>query len=240
MRNVTQAIAIPLLGAALLSCGGEQESKAPTEPDSRPEKKAGVTDDQARPPSPGPGAPPPSGDTSAGAEFLAPGAVAPADHKPIGAEDREALASVYISFVEDPEGFVGAVQKIDPDRRNRIAGYLLCAADKLRAAGKTDRAGAPVEIELPIEAKELIRFEGSPDKARSMFLRQLAGEFLVVGRAIQSIDKGETKTVEQILARQHQSLEMMKVVKGPEESAEWSATLRRVYPILFARLIPEC
>ncbi|MBW2276342.1 MAG: hypothetical protein JRF63_02555 [Deltaproteobacteria bacterium] len=73
-----------------------------------------------------------------------------------------------------------------------------------------------------------------------MFLQQLGGEFLVVGRSIQSISDGDTKTVEQILMRQQQNLEMMKIASGPDQAAEWSATIRRVFPVLFARLIPEC
>jgi hypothetical protein len=240
METAVKTFAILLSTSLLLACGGEQETAQPSEPDAPAEKKAAVTDEPVESPAPGKGAPQEPGDTAAGASFLAPGKAAPADHKPIGPEDRAELATVYLSFAEDPEGFIVAVQKLAPDRRQRIAGYLLCASNKLRAAGRQDQTGAPVQIELPVEAKELIHYEGSPDKGRTMFLKQLGGEFLVVGRSIQSIDEGDTRTVEQILMRQQQNLEMMKLASPPEQVTEWSATIRRVFPILFARLIPEC
>jgi len=240
MKKAITALVSLLLAAGLSACWGEPEVVGPKSKDDpiapKPEQPK---PDLERPPQPGKGGPKPTGDTEAGASFFAPGTGAPADHKPIGPEDRAELAQVYLSFAEDPEGFIGRVNKVAPDRQQRLAGYLLCAASRLQAAGNPDRAGAPVQIELPVEARELMRYEGAPDKARTMFLRQLGGEFLIVGRSIQSISEGDTETVEQILSRQQQNLEMMKLA-GPEEFAEWSATIRRVFPILFARLIPEC
>jgi hypothetical protein len=241
MKIAIPALALLFLVAGVSACGGETEVVGPKTKDDpiAPKPEQPKTDsDRPSPPSKDDHRLP--GDTAGGAVFLSPGSGAPADHKPISAEDRAELAEVYISFAEDPEGFIGRVQKVAPDRRERIAGYLLCAANKLQAAGRQDQVGAPVQIEIPVEAKELIRYEGAPDKARSMFLRQLGGEFLVVGRSIQSIAEGDTRTVEQILARQKQNLEMMKIASGPDKAEEWSATLRRVFPILFARLIPEC
>jgi len=240
MRSTVTALAILLPTALLLACGGEKEPQAPGEPDREPGKVEPPRPVAGKTPAQRPDVAPETGDTEAGASFIGPGLGAPADHDPIGPEDREVLAQVYLSFAEDPEGFVERVQGVAPDRRKRLAGYLLCAAARLHAAGNPDQAGAPAQVELPVEAKELIRFEGSPERTRTMFLRQLGGEFLVVGRSIQSIDGGDTKTVEQILARQQQNLEMMKATSGPDKAAEWSATIRRVFPVLFARLIPEC
>jgi hypothetical protein len=240
MRRTVQTLAIPILTAVLLSCGSEREAPPQGDPDVEPGKGEPRQPAAGKGPASKRGEAQGAADTAGGASFLAPVAGAPADHKPIGAEDREVLSQVYLSFAEDPEGFVEQVQQLAPDRRERIAGYLMCAAGKLHTAANPDKAGAPIQVELPIEARELIRYEGPPERGRTMFLRQLGGEFLVVGRSIQSIDRGDVKTVEQILARQRQNLEMMKIASGPEKAAEWSATMRRVFPILFARLIPEC
>jgi hypothetical protein len=222
MRIALTTTAALLLAAALCACGSEPEAAAPEREKSSPRAE------------------PPAAKADAGPALMSPSSGAGADHKPIGPEDREVLARVYLSFAEDPEGFVRAVEELTPERRERIAGYLMCAAGRIRAAGQPAKAGAPAEIQLPIEAQELIRFEGSPERARSMFLKQLAGEFLIVGRSIQSIHEGDKAMVEQVLARQRQNLELMKVSQGPERAAEWSATIRRVFPILFARLLPEC
>lgn len=234
MRIETTSIAGLFLAAALSACGGEREAAAPDPVRSVELTEPTATGDAGK----GASEPPPA--AGKGPEFLSPGSGAGADHRPIGAEDREVLARVYLSFAEDPEGFVRAVEELAPDRRERIAGYLMCAADKLRTAGQPVKTGAPIEVQLPVEAQELIRFEGSPERARSMFLRQLSGEFLIVGRSIQSIHDGRKARVEQILDRQQQNLELMKISQGPERAAEWSATIRRVFPILFARLLPEC
>ena len=165
----------------------------------------------------------------------------PADHEPTRGGDRQALAAVYISFAEDPEGFVEQVEKLPSSQRQRIAAFLFCAAPKLLAAGKGEpTAGGPVALELPAVADELIGFKGSPARMRSMFVRQLAGEFLIVGRSIQSIDRGQHQLVEEVLRSQQRNLEMMKASTGPTEAAKWGARIRRVFPELFDKLLPEC
>lgn len=164
-------------------------------------------------------------------------------HQPTQGGDRETLAAVYISFAEDPEGFVERVERLPAHQRGRLADFLFCAAPKLLAAGQQAErgpVGAPVELKLPAVADELIGFKGSPARMRSMFLRQLAGEFLIVGRAIQSIDRGQRQAVDEVLANQQRNLEMMQAAAGPTEAAKWSARIRRVFPVLFEELLPEC
>jgi hypothetical protein len=222
----TRTLCLGLLVACLAGCGEAKQS---------PGEAAGAAPAADERP-----AAPAAGGGGAAAEMIEQGLTVPADHKPTSAEDREALAAVYLSFAEDPEGFVAAVEKLAPERRQRLGGFLICAAAGLHRAGQPAKAGAPRQIALPPEADELIDFAGSPEHARTMFLRQLGGEFMIVGRSIQSIDKGDKQLVEQILARQQQNLEMMKLAYGPDKAAKWSATIRRVFPILFARLLPEC
>jgi hypothetical protein len=215
---------------AMAACGDKHDEPTPRPPPSAAkavgEPAGGGTDGAVKP--------------GGGTDLLAQSLKVADDHKPTSPEDREALAAIYLSFAEDPDGFVTKVEQLSPDRRQRLADFLICAASTLHRASQSTGAGAPRQVALPAEAQELIGFEGSPERARTMFLRQLGGEFVIVGRSIQSIDSGDKQTVEQILARQRQNLEMMRIASGPDKAAEWSAKIRRVFPILFAKLLPEC
>jgi hypothetical protein len=210
------------LAAAWGACGDKRDVPAQGE-DPRP-----VTEKQAEP------------EPVPGTDLLGRSLTVPEEHSPTASEDRQVLAAIYLSFAEDPEGFVTKVEQLTSERRQRLADFLICAAATLHHASQAGQSGAPRQVALPPEAQELIGFEGSPERARTMFLRQLGGEFVIVGRSIQSIDRGDKKTVEQILARQKQNLEMMRIANGPDKAAEWSARIRRVFPILFAKLLPEC
>jgi hypothetical protein len=165
----------------------------------------------------------------------------PADHQPTGAADRTLLADLYLSFAAEPDGFADKVAALTPAERRQAWGFLFCAAPRLLAAGQEgERTGAPVSVELPSEAEELVEYQGPRDRARRTLLRQLAGEFVVVGRSIQSIDKCERRIVDGVLARQAKNLEMMRTTSGPGQSGKWNERIRRVFPALFSSLLPEC
>ena len=219
-------IAFALVVATIAACGGEEKSPAadpaPAEPTERADESPAANAEE-----------PPAENLELPA--------APTDHERTSSEDREVLADLYVRFASDPDEFVAAVEEIPSSVRVQIYGYLLCAAPKLKAAAAAlGRPGAPATVTLPPEAEELIGFSGSPKRAKQSFLKQLAGEFLVVGRAIQSLDRGKTEHVEAILARQKRNLQMMKAMHGPEKSAAWAKRIQRVFPEIFAVLAPDC
>ncbi|HUT78298.1 MAG TPA: hypothetical protein VM285_11455, partial [Polyangia bacterium] len=153
----------------------------------------------------------------------------PADHGPTVAEDRTLLAELYLAFAAEPAGFADKVAALTSEQRRQAYGFLFCAAPRMLAAGQEgERTGAPVSVELPPEADELIEYQGPRDRARRTLLRQLAGEFVVVGRCIQSIDRGERQVVDGILARQAKNLEMMRATSGPGQSEKWDGRIRGV------------
>jgi hypothetical protein len=165
----------------------------------------------------------------------------PADHRPTGAADRALLSGIYLAFAVEPAGFADKVAALTPEQRRQTWGFLFCAAPRMLAAGQEgERHGAPVNVELPPAADELIEYQGPHDRARRTLLRQLAGEFVVVGRCIQSIDEGERRVVDGILARQAKNLEMMRATSGAGQSEKWEGRVRRVFPVLFAALLPGC
>ncbi len=165
----------------------------------------------------------------------------PPDHQPTGTADRALLAELYLAFATEPAGFADKVAALTPTQRRQAYGFLFCAAPRMLAAGQeAERTGAPVSVELPPEADELIEYQGPRDRARLTLLRQLAGEFIIVGRSIQSIDRGERRIVDGVIARQAKNLEMMRATAGPGHAGKWSERIRRVFPPLFAALLPEC
>jgi hypothetical protein len=165
----------------------------------------------------------------------------PADHRPTGPVDRALLSDLYLAFAAEPKGFADKVAALSPEQRRQVFGFLFCAAPKMLAAGQEgERPGAPVTVDLPPEADELIEYQGPRDRARSTLLRQLAGEFVIVGRCVQSLGDGRHEVVDGILARQAKNLEMMRATSGPGQADKWSERIRRVFPALFAALLPEC
>jgi len=133
------------------------------------------------------------------------------------------------------------LEAMPSDTRRQLSGFLLCAALKLAAAVKgAARGGAPVDVELPIEANELINFSGSKARARNQFMRQMSGEFLVLGRVIKSVDNGESAPGRHIVERQKANLKMLEMSAPPEERIVWRSRVERVFPILFAKILPAC
>jgi hypothetical protein len=165
----------------------------------------------------------------------------PPDHRPSSAADRALIADLYLAFAAEPGGFADKITALTPAQRRQAWGFLFCAAPRMLAAGQEDgRTGAPVTVALPPEADELIEYQGPRERARLTLLRQLAGEFVVVGRAIQSIDRGERRIVDGVIARQRRNLEMMRTTAGPGHTGKWNERIRRVFPALFSSLLPEC
>jgi hypothetical protein len=242
MRISTRIATLPL-AALLAACGGDEESgKRPAE--KQPAAAAEEPDVSAKKPgrpSSEPGARSPAEPERAGAKVLERLPRPPADHEKTGAEDRAALAELYITFAQSPEKFVERARALSAERRRQLAGYLFCAAPKLSAAGAPGpSSGAPREIDLPPGTPDLIAFGGSKKHKRQMFLQQLAGEFLVLGRCLQSLDEEGGETIEKVMRRQGRNLRMMKATRGADDVAAWEERVEKIFPELLDGLIPEC
>ncbi|MFO8073691.1 MAG: hypothetical protein R6V85_17660 [Polyangia bacterium] len=242
MRIFTRIATLPL-AALLAACGGDEESgKRPAEKEpAAAAKEPDLSADEPERPASDRKAPSPAEPARAGAEVLDRLPKPPPDHEKTGAEDRAALAELYVTFAQSPEKFVERARALSDERRRQLAGYLFCAAPKLSAAGAPgSAAGAPRELDLPPGTSDLIAFGGSEKHKRQMFLQQLAGEFLVLGRCLQSLDEDGGETIEKVMRRQGRNLRMMKATRGADEVAAWEERIEKVFPELLAGLIPEC
>ncbi len=163
------------------------------------------------------------------------------DHRRTTPDDRQLLAHLYIVFSLKPEQFIEKLEAMPSDTRRQLSGFLFCAALKMAAAVKGGaQGGAPIDIELPTEVNELINFSGSKERARNQFMRQLSGEFLVLGRVIESVDKGESAPGRHIVERQKANLKMLEMSAPPEERIVWRNRVEKVFPILFTKMLPAC
>ncbi len=163
------------------------------------------------------------------------------NHRPTRAEDRQLLAGLYVAFSLDPGAFIAKVEAAPSETRKQVSGFLLCAALKLADASRdAPLAGAPAPFELPEAANELIEFSGSKERAKKQFLKQLSGEFLVLGRAIRAIDAGSVSIVKPIIERQKANLKMLELTAPPDKRVVWRSRVEKVFPMLFAELLPQC
>ncbi|MCP4679227.1 MAG: hypothetical protein GY854_27820 [Deltaproteobacteria bacterium] len=163
------------------------------------------------------------------------------DHRRTTPDDRQLLAHLYVVFSLKPEEFIKKLEAMPSDTRRQLYGFLFCAALKLAAATKgAARGGAPIDVELPKEADELINFSGSKERARNQFFRQLSGEFLVLGRVIKSVDSGDSGPGRQVVERQKANLKMLEMSAPPEERIVWRNRVEKVFPILFKKMLPVC
>lgn len=236
---ITAAAIVLALAAA--GCRTEPKQPAPTGPGAEPpppgatepaEKKTGPTaaEKLGLPDAP-PELPP---------EFTGTAEPPGPDHVATGPGDRQLLANLFLAFSTEPQTFVSAVQAVPSERRQRLAAFMKCAAPRLLAAGQERPVGPPVDLRLPEEARQLIGFTGSEKRAKSLFLRQLAGEFLVVGRAISLVDKGDLAPVEKLIQRQKTNIEMLKFSAPPAKQATWRQSVEQAFPPLFASILPAC
>lgn len=229
MDSTTSRSTVILALLALVACGDRTRAGPPADEPVAAAPAPAPADDRTAP----------GGREAEGPEPRLPSP--PDDHRPTGPEERALIAELYIAFAAEPAGFADKVLALEPARRRQAFGFMFCAAPRLLDAGQEgERHGAPIAMELPEVAEELIEYQGPRNRARRTMLRQLAGEFIVVGRCIEDLDAGSRSVVDGVLARQAENMAFARVTARDGWAADWNERIRRVFPALFAELLPEC